>query len=94
MSVRAIAWAWAQPVRPSARKFVLIAVADEADDTGSCWPSQGRIADKCGLHVRTVRTHLAALEAEGYLTRSPRYPNSGARRTFFLYRQIFPGMGQ
>jgi hypothetical protein len=83
VSVRAMTWAWAQPIRPPARKFVLVAVADEADDAGTCWPSQGRIAHKCGLGIRSVRRHLAALEAAGCLTRSPRYREG--RRTSDLY---------
>jgi hypothetical protein len=103
VSVRAITWAWEQPVRPPARKLVLVALADEADDTGACWPSQGRIAEKCGFGirtadgrtrrgyvpgVRTVRAHLVALEAAGYLARSPRYRDQ--RRTSDLYQLALP----
>lgn len=65
MSVRVSTWAWKQSIRGNAL-LVLLALADQASDAGSCWPSQSTLAAKCGISERALQTHLAALEAGGY----------------------------
>jgi hypothetical protein len=52
MSIRAMNWAWDVLLPPTA-KLVLLALADIADDAGSCWPSQNVIAAKCSVTSRT-----------------------------------------
>ena len=64
MSVRATKWAWSLTL-PTTVKFVLIALADHADDDGECWPSQSRIAEMTGLTDRTVRYVLHGLSLSG-----------------------------
>jgi hypothetical protein len=101
VSLRAICWALAQPVRPAARKLVLVALADEVrepddaidprSDGTTCWPGQELLAEKCGLGERTVRHHLAELEAGGYLTRSRQHRRDGTR-TSDLYRLLLPAI--
>lgn len=61
MSVRASAWAWEQKI-PSTAKFVLVALADNADDDGVCWPGQKFVADKTSFGRQTVNKTIAALE--------------------------------
>lgn len=61
MSVKAISWAFDQPLDPS-RKIVLLALADFADDGGRCWPSLDRIAVKCTMSRSTVQRAIADLE--------------------------------
>lgn len=50
-------WAWHQAL-PSTQKFVLLALADIADDDGVCWPSVSTIAKRCAVSTRTVRRAL------------------------------------
>jgi DNA-binding transcriptional MocR family regulator len=78
MSVRVSTWAWKQPIGGSV-KLVLLALADQANDAGSCWPAQSTLAAKCGVSERTLQTHLAALQAAGYLARERRHRSNGTR---------------
>lgn len=68
MSVEQIALAWASGVPPIDR-LVLLALADWADKAGRCWPSVPQLAEKTGVHERTVRLALIRLEAGGKLER-------------------------
>ncbi len=88
MSVRVSTWAWKQSIRGNAL-LVLLALADQASDAGSCWPSQSTLAAKCGISERALQTHLAALEAGGYISRERRYRRDGAR-TSDLYTLCLP----
>jgi DNA-binding Lrp family transcriptional regulator len=78
MSVRVSTWAWGQSPRGN-RKLVLIALADQANDSGCCWPGQEALAAKCGLEERALRDHIKALEADGYIKRERRHRDNGAR---------------
>jgi hypothetical protein len=74
MSLKVMTWAWALPLPPTP-KFVLMALADEADDSGYCFPSHGRIAKKCSVNERTVRRMISVLSAGGYLAIKRRFNN-------------------
>mgnify|MGYP001612246891 CR=1 FL=1 len=50
-----------------ARKLILLALADNADDGGVCWPSQQTIARRASISERALRDHLHALVAAGYI---------------------------
>ena len=50
------------------RKLILLALADNANDSGFCWPNQETIARKASISTRNLRTHLHALEADGWLS--------------------------
>jgi hypothetical protein len=54
------------PVKQSER-FVLLALADYANDDGECWPSIAGIARKTCLSERGVQTIIRRLEADGWL---------------------------
>lgn len=79
MSVKAMAWAWTQEGLSEGEKLLLMAVADHADDEGTCWPGQVGLAIKCGISDRTVRTRLKKLETLGLIAREPRYNAEGKR---------------
>jgi len=72
MSLRVMTWAWAIQLAPNA-KLVPMALADEADDSGFCFPGHRRIAMKCSISERTVRRMLGELEAAGHLSVEARY---------------------
>ena len=56
--------------------------ADFSNDEGVCWPSIETIARQIGAGMSTVRTAIARLEAEGWLTRKARRRVTAMRRMF------------
>ena len=87
MSLRVMSWAWSVQLSPTP-KLVLMALADEADDTGFCFPSQRRIAAKCSITDRTVRRMLVELETKGYV-RFERRQRADGSRTSNAYRLMY-----
>lgn len=79
MSHWASTWAYEQDVQPCGRKFVLVALANFADEDGFCYPSQERLAEMTGQDVRSVRRHLASLDKEGVIKRRGRRSKTGQR---------------
>lgn len=73
MSNEAINWAFRQTAVKSTAKFVLVVLADLADERHSCYPSQRHIAQKTSTGERTVRDALTALEDAGLIRREHRY---------------------
>lgn len=47
------------------RSLVLLALADQANDEGLCWPSQEKLAPKARQSVSTLRRSLRSLEKWG-----------------------------
>src|SRR5437899_4879417 len=74
MSLIVMTWAWTVPLPPSP-KFVLMALADEADDDGFCFPSHRRIAQKCSITERSVRRMIRRLVDDRYLVVLQRFNN-------------------
>lgn len=60
---------WQLDLAPS-EKLVLLALADNANDQGYCWPSISTIAEKCSMHRATVMRSLSELEMLRCITRS------------------------
>lgn len=54
---------------PQSRKFLLLALADQANDAGECWPAINTLAARCSMGRRTVFDSLADLESEEWLER-------------------------
>lgn len=69
MSVRVMSQVWSLDL-PDSEKLVLLALADCANDEGSCWPSMKTLADKCSKSDRTVQTAIKSLVSKGHLSRS------------------------
>jgi len=78
MSLRVMTWAWSVHLSPTP-KLVLMALADEADDDGYCFPSQRRLAAKCSITDRTVRRVLLELTTKGYVRLEMRRRRDGSR---------------
>lgn len=78
MSNRALTWAFTTPL-PTSPKFVLVVLADLADEADSCFPGQERIAASTGCSTRTVRRALEELEEIGYIERVRRHRMNGSR---------------
>lgn len=62
MSVQAITWALGCKTEKSSDKFVLLVLANYADQDGFCWPHVGTIAELTVLSVRAIRRCLARLD--------------------------------
>lgn len=78
MSYKATHWAYELPVSGSA-KAVLVALADMADEGGTCFPGQDRLSAMTGWSVRTVSRALSELEEMGAISRFRRYGKGGFR---------------
>ena len=79
-------------IRPSGRKFVMMALADYADEEWSCFPSVDQLAAYTSQGNKTVRDHLDALEELGILTRERQRRKDGTlgRYRFKIQRQNLP----
>lgn len=89
MSWRALNWIEQQDITPSGAKFVAVMLANYADEEYVCYPSQATLARATAQSERTVRAHLAALEAEGWIERVPRRGEDGVFRSD-VYRLRVP----
>ena len=67
MSVKIMSQVWENGPMQQAERFVLLALADFANDAGECWPSIDGIAKKTCLKERGVRQILRRLEESGWL---------------------------
>lgn len=85
MSYKALNWAWEADL-PMAQKFVLVALADMADEKETCYPGQERLASMTGTSVSTVRRAVKSLEECGAITRQARGLAGGGRTSdrYFL----------
>ncbi|EOZ9535570.1 helix-turn-helix domain-containing protein, partial [Escherichia coli] len=63
---------------------IMARLADFSNDEGVCWPSIETIARQIGAGMSTVRTAIARLEAEGWLTRKAR--RQGNRNASNVYQ--------
>lgn len=48
-------------------RFVLLVLANYADNYGLCWPRIEQLAEDCRIDERTIRRHLRELAEEGHL---------------------------
>lgn len=54
------------------KKMVLLALCDNANEQGECFPSISMLASKCSMSERSVFTHVASLESDGAVKRENR----------------------
>lgn len=70
-------WAWQLRLRPTI-KFVLMALADAADDEGHCWPSVPTLAHKTCMDERSVQRILKVLKDTNFIEVQARFRNDGS----------------
>lgn len=68
MSIKIMSAVWDGGPKGPTKRFVLVALADNANDDGECWPSIASISRKTGLCERVVRSTIRQLEAEGWMS--------------------------
>ena len=91
MSVQAISWALGTDISDPIEKFVLVALANYADDYGVCWPKQASLKDDCACSERKLRNCLTALEEAGFIRRIERRREDGGRRSDAVVLTGFEG---
>lgn len=81
MSFRMVNWAYEQDLPPSP-KFLLVTLADKADDDGATAAGVDFLAYETGISTRTVIRHLKQLEEMDLLHKERReYKGFGGRKT-------------
>lgn len=92
MSFQAMTWAVEQKVGSQSAKFLLLILANYADNAGMCWPSQERLAADTEMTDRGIRKCLALLVEKGLVQVDERRGTSGVRKTN-VYRLALPERG-
>lgn len=74
MSIKWVSTVWDQATRVKGTPLlVLLCLADHAqDETGECWPSVARLAQRTRVSERAVQSALTGLEERGYIARDMR----------------------
>lgn len=81
MSFRMVNWAYEQDLSPSL-KFLLVTLADKADDDGTTVAGVEFLAYETGISTRTVLRHLKQLEGMDLMHKERReYKDFGGRKT-------------
>jgi helix-turn-helix protein len=81
MSIHVMNLVWGSTLKGSSRRFVLLALADRADDEGYCWPGIQSITRKTGLSASAVRRACKGLEVDLLVLRERRWTERGDRDT-------------
>src|SRR5262245_43683305 len=92
MSWKAVDWATDSHVGSSAAKFILILLANKADENFSCYPSIRTLMAESGSARSTVLRALREMEPGGVSTRPAQFDDSGARRPtrYYLHHPLAP----
>ncbi|MDP7701387.1 helix-turn-helix domain-containing protein [Mycobacterium sp. TY815] len=85
MSWEALAWAKDSEISQPVAKFILVLLANKADENFSCYPSIRTLMAESGAGRSTVLRALSYLEMRGFMTRRPQFHDSGARRSTRYY---------
>ena len=88
MSIDALRWAFRLTTLPSSGcHFVIVTLADFADEEGSCFPSVEKICQRTTQGYSTVKRHISTLIDLGYLTTERRRRADGSMGTlrFFIH---------
>lgn len=72
MSIKLMNAVWSEPTTSGSKRLILLALADNANDEGCCWPSLETIARKCNLSRRYVIDVIGELERDGLLVKTIR----------------------
>lgn len=72
MSFQAMTWAMAQTPGNYTEKYILLIVANYANDNGQCWPSNATLARQTMCSETTVKTALRSLAAQELISITPR----------------------
>lgn len=77
------------PTLTPAAVMTFLALAKHANKDGTCFPSVRKLAKVSRNSPSTVRSHLAALEKRGFISRHSRFRSEGRGQTSSSY-QLMP----
>lgn len=80
-----IAWAMKAPTPDALSRWLLVVLADHANEDGKCWPSQATLARRTGMGRSTVNRKLEMLEANQLIHRI-----SGNSERSTMYHLLVP----
>jgi predicted transcriptional regulator len=81
MSIRVMTWLWENSPASGTDLLVMLAIADNADDSGgNAWPSMRTLARKCRISERSVQRAIRSLQAAGLLMIEESAGRSGTHR--------------
>lgn len=83
MSIKAMTWAWSLEELPLKESVVLLALADQANDEGLCWPSQETLAKKSRGSVRSVKRAIKFLRDAGLVETIIRATPAGRKSNYY-----------
>jgi hypothetical protein len=71
MSIRIMSQIWETKAKEpnGSELLVLLALADQANDDGVCWPGMTRLARKCRMSRRYLIEHIKSLESRGLISK-------------------------
>ncbi|MBY6055395.1 helix-turn-helix domain-containing protein [Leisingera daeponensis] len=82
MSVKAISWAYeADADLDVYEAFILVTLADQADDYGICWALNRTMQEKCRCSERKVSMALKRLQEVGLIVQVHRRRSNGSKRS-------------
>ncbi|PRM91448.1 hypothetical protein CJ672_09520 [Arcobacter cryaerophilus gv. occultus] len=90
MSIKAINEAFKSNLNGNI-KLVLLALADCADDSMSCFPSYSHIAKKASISITTAKRIIKKLEQIGVLKKQHRFKKGKKQQTSNIYTLTFGG---
>jgi hypothetical protein len=79
MSVQAMSQVWLLKLHPT-QKFVLLALADHANEKNICWPGLDKLVEKTGFVRSTVIDAIKQLKKAGILSSRPIHGEKGFRK--------------
>ncbi|WP_141118974.1 helix-turn-helix domain-containing protein, partial [Mycobacterium avium] len=88
MSWEALAWAKDSDIAQPVAKFILVLLANKADENFSCYPSIRTLMAESGAGRSTILRALSYLETRGLMSRRPQFHDSGARRSTRYYLNL------
>lgn len=88
MSIQAMAWAMEQTAGGTIGKALLLVLANYADEAGSCFPGQQRLAEQLECTERSVREWLVKLERLGLIRREERRRPGGYRTSDRIFLSL------
>lgn len=89
MSIQAVSWALEQ-VAPMAPKFILVCLANYADENGECWPKLDTLARNAGCGRRSVQRYIDELCELGLVEKVERKAAKGRFASNFYRVPIRP----
>ncbi len=93
MSAEALTWAFRQHSLRPPERFVLVTLADRANQEGVCWPGYGDLAYRTGYTVRRVQQLMGTLVRSGLVEKVEREGQRGQRRSNLYVLHLERGTG-